>query len=139
VTRGQIMSLVLPEEIERQLTPKDVTLHLALGTSQDRRVTLGQAESCRRSLPVCLFHPPSKTNCCGFTHRSRTIFKSRQFETSRLRNCCAMISTGAKQKQIVLAAARENPWMRSPSKDASPEERRQARIRSNAIPVKLPE
>jgi hypothetical protein len=36
------MSLVLPEEIERQFTPEDMKLHLALGMFLDRRVTLGQ-------------------------------------------------------------------------------------------------
>lgn len=39
------MSVVLPEEIERQFTPAEITLHLALGMFLDRRVTLGQAAS----------------------------------------------------------------------------------------------
>jgi predicted HTH domain antitoxin len=37
------MPLMLPEEIERQFTPEDIKLHLALGLFLDRRVTLGQA------------------------------------------------------------------------------------------------
>ncbi|MBN1396150.1 MAG: UPF0175 family protein [Pirellulales bacterium] len=37
------MTLTLPEEIERQFTPEDLKLHLALGMFLDNRVTLGQA------------------------------------------------------------------------------------------------
>jgi len=37
------MILSLPEEVERQLTPEDAKLHLAIGLFLDRRVTLGQA------------------------------------------------------------------------------------------------
>jgi len=36
------MTVLLPEEIERQFTPEDIKLHLALGMFLDRRVTLGQ-------------------------------------------------------------------------------------------------
>jgi predicted HTH domain antitoxin len=36
------MSVLLPEEIERQFTPEDIRLHLALGMFLDHRVTLGQ-------------------------------------------------------------------------------------------------
>lgn len=36
------MPIVLPEEVERQFTPDDIRLHLALGLFLDRRVTLGQ-------------------------------------------------------------------------------------------------
>ncbi len=36
------MPIVLPEEVERQFTPDDIRLHLALGFFLDRRVTLGQ-------------------------------------------------------------------------------------------------
>jgi hypothetical protein len=36
------MSIVLPEEIERQFAPEDIKLHLALGMFLDRSVTLGQ-------------------------------------------------------------------------------------------------
>ena len=36
------MPVVLPEEIERQFTPEDIRLHLALGMFLDNRVTLGQ-------------------------------------------------------------------------------------------------
>ena len=36
------MSVLLPESIERQFTPEDIRLHLALGMFLDRRVTLGQ-------------------------------------------------------------------------------------------------
>jgi len=36
------MPVLLPEEIERQFTPEDIKLHLALGMFLDRRVTLGQ-------------------------------------------------------------------------------------------------
>jgi predicted HTH domain antitoxin len=32
----------LPEDIERQFTPEDIKLHLALGMFLDNRVTLGQ-------------------------------------------------------------------------------------------------
>jgi predicted HTH domain antitoxin len=36
------MSIVLPEEVERQFTAEDIRLHLALGMFFDRRVTLAQ-------------------------------------------------------------------------------------------------
>jgi predicted HTH domain antitoxin len=36
------MSVALPEDIERQFTPEDIRLHLALGLFLDDRVTLGQ-------------------------------------------------------------------------------------------------
>ena len=36
------MSVMLPEDIERQFTPEDIRLHLALGMFLDHRVTLGQ-------------------------------------------------------------------------------------------------
>jgi predicted HTH domain antitoxin len=36
------MPVVLPEEIERQFTPEDIKLHLALGMFIDSRITLGQ-------------------------------------------------------------------------------------------------
>jgi predicted HTH domain antitoxin len=36
------MSVLLPEEIERQFTSEDIKLHLALGMFLDHRVTLGQ-------------------------------------------------------------------------------------------------
>jgi predicted HTH domain antitoxin len=36
------MTVLLPEEIERQFTPQDIKLHLALGMFLDRQVTLGQ-------------------------------------------------------------------------------------------------
>ena len=36
------MPVLLPEEIERQFTPEDIKLHLAIGMFLDRRVTLGQ-------------------------------------------------------------------------------------------------
>jgi predicted HTH domain antitoxin len=36
------MTVPLPEEIERQFTPEDIKLHLALGMFLDRQVTLGQ-------------------------------------------------------------------------------------------------
>ena len=36
------MILSLPEDVERQLTPQDAALHLALGLFFDQRVTLGQ-------------------------------------------------------------------------------------------------
>ncbi len=36
------MSIALPEDIERQFTPEDIRLHLALGLFLDDRVTLGQ-------------------------------------------------------------------------------------------------
>lgn len=36
------MPVLLPEEIERQFTPEDIKLHLALGMFLDHRVTLGQ-------------------------------------------------------------------------------------------------
>jgi predicted HTH domain antitoxin len=36
------MNLWLPEDVERQLTPQDAALHLALGLFFDERVTLGQ-------------------------------------------------------------------------------------------------
>ena len=36
------MPIVLPEEVERQFTPDDIRLHLALGLFLDRRVTLGR-------------------------------------------------------------------------------------------------
>ena len=36
------MTVLLPEEIERQFTSEDLRLHLALGMFSDRRVTLGQ-------------------------------------------------------------------------------------------------
>jgi len=39
------MIVSLPEELEGQLTPEDVRLHLALGLFLDGRVTLGQAAS----------------------------------------------------------------------------------------------
>jgi predicted HTH domain antitoxin len=37
------MTVLLPEEIERQFTPEDIKLHLALGMFLDCQVTLGQA------------------------------------------------------------------------------------------------
>jgi len=37
------MPVLLPEEIERQFTPEDIQLHLALGMFLDHRVSLGQA------------------------------------------------------------------------------------------------
>ena len=37
------MPVLLPEDIERQFTPEDIRLHLALGLFMDRRVGLGQA------------------------------------------------------------------------------------------------
>jgi predicted HTH domain antitoxin len=36
------MPVLLPEDIERQFTPEDIKLHLALGMFIDNRVTLGQ-------------------------------------------------------------------------------------------------
>jgi predicted HTH domain antitoxin len=36
------MTVLLPEEIERQFTPEDIRLHLALGMYLDRQVTLGK-------------------------------------------------------------------------------------------------
>ena len=36
------MNVSLPEEIERQFTPDEIRLHLALGLFLDERVTLGQ-------------------------------------------------------------------------------------------------
>jgi predicted HTH domain antitoxin len=36
------MPVMLPEDIERQFTPEDIKLHLALGMFMDNRVTLGQ-------------------------------------------------------------------------------------------------
>jgi predicted HTH domain antitoxin len=36
------MTVLLPEEIERQFTSEDLRLHLALGMFFDHRVTLGQ-------------------------------------------------------------------------------------------------
>ncbi len=36
------MSVLLPEEIERQFTPDDIKLHLALGLFLDNRVSLAQ-------------------------------------------------------------------------------------------------
>ena len=36
------MILSLPEDFERQLSPQDAALHLALGLFFDQRVTLGQ-------------------------------------------------------------------------------------------------
>lgn len=36
------MPVLLPEEIERQFTPEDIKLHLALGMFLDHRVTIGQ-------------------------------------------------------------------------------------------------
>lgn len=36
------MILSLPEDVERQLTPQDAALHLALGLFLDQRLTLGQ-------------------------------------------------------------------------------------------------
>ncbi len=36
------MTVLLPEEIERQFTSEDLRLHLALGMFLDHRVTLGQ-------------------------------------------------------------------------------------------------
>jgi len=36
------MPIALPMEVERQFTPEDIRLHLALGLFLDRRVTLGQ-------------------------------------------------------------------------------------------------
>ena len=36
------MPVLLPEDIERQFTPEDIKLHLALGMFLDNRVTLGQ-------------------------------------------------------------------------------------------------
>lgn len=36
------MPIALPLEVERQFTPEDIRLHLALGLFLDRRVTLGQ-------------------------------------------------------------------------------------------------
>ena len=36
------MTVSLPENMERRLTPEDVQLHLALGMFLDHRVTLGQ-------------------------------------------------------------------------------------------------
>ncbi len=36
------MSISLPEEIERQFTPEEIKLHLALGMFLDHRVSLGQ-------------------------------------------------------------------------------------------------
>ena len=37
------MSISLPEEVERQFTPEDIRLHLALGMFLDRSVGLGRA------------------------------------------------------------------------------------------------
>ena len=37
------MSISLPEDLERQFTPEDIRLHLALGMFLDHRVALGQA------------------------------------------------------------------------------------------------
>ena len=37
------MSISLPEDVERQFTPEDIRLHLALGMFLDRRVGFGQA------------------------------------------------------------------------------------------------
>ena len=39
------MPVLLPEDIERQFTPEDIKLHLALGMFLDHRVTLGQGAS----------------------------------------------------------------------------------------------
>lgn len=36
------MPVLLPEDIERQFTPEEIKLHLALGMFLDHRVTLGQ-------------------------------------------------------------------------------------------------
>jgi predicted HTH domain antitoxin len=36
------MPVALPEDIERQFSPEDIRLHLALGLFLDGRVTLGQ-------------------------------------------------------------------------------------------------
>jgi predicted HTH domain antitoxin len=36
------MPVLLPEDIERQFTPEDIKLHLALGLFLDHRVGLGQ-------------------------------------------------------------------------------------------------
>jgi predicted HTH domain antitoxin len=36
------MPVMLPEDIERQFTPEDIKLHLALGLFLDSRVGLGQ-------------------------------------------------------------------------------------------------
>ncbi len=36
------MTVMLPDSIERQFTPEDIRLHLALGMFLDHRVTLGQ-------------------------------------------------------------------------------------------------
>lgn len=36
------MPVLLPEDIERQFTPEDIRLHLALGLFLDHRVSLGQ-------------------------------------------------------------------------------------------------
>lgn len=36
------MPVLLPEDIERQFTPEDIKLHLALGLFMDHRVGLGQ-------------------------------------------------------------------------------------------------
>ena len=36
------MPIVLPIEVERQFTPEEIRLHLALGLFLDRRVTLGK-------------------------------------------------------------------------------------------------
>ena len=38
------MTVMLPDAIERQFTPEDIRLHLALGMFLDRRVTLGRAQ-----------------------------------------------------------------------------------------------
>jgi predicted HTH domain antitoxin len=37
------MTVLLPEEIERQFTPEDLRLHLAIGMFLDHRVTLGKS------------------------------------------------------------------------------------------------
>jgi predicted HTH domain antitoxin len=48
------MPVMLPEDIERQFTPDDIRLHLALGLFLDRRVTLGQGAALA-SLPESEF------------------------------------------------------------------------------------
>jgi len=42
------MNVSLPEEIERQFTPDEICLHLALGLFLDERVTLGQGAAIAR-------------------------------------------------------------------------------------------
>lgn len=49
------MELVLPEAVERRLTPAEAALHLALGLFVAEKVTLGQAaEIARISQPAFL-------------------------------------------------------------------------------------